>query len=186
MPYMHRHEHHLPMRPVSTRLFAALRGLLYASGFVLLWGWIVVSVRPLDSRLALSIPAWMQVPGLMIAALGGVLALACVVAFGVVGAGTPAPFDAPRTFVATGPYRYVRNPMYLGAAAVLIGVGLMLRSPSTLGVALCFVALAHAFVVLYEEPSLEHRFGQSYRQYKDVARRWLPRRPRRATRPGAR
>jgi protein-S-isoprenylcysteine O-methyltransferase Ste14 len=99
-----------------------------------------------------------------------------VAAFALVGKGTPAPFDPPRQFVAVGPYRWVRNPMYLGAVAVICGAGLWLRSIAALGVALLFVLLAHAFVLLYEEPSLEHRFGESYLRYKEAVGRWLPRR----------
>ena len=76
--------------------------------------------------------------------------------------------------MAVGPYRYVRNPMYLGAAAILVGVGLMLRSPAAAGVAFFLLALAHAFVMLYEEPNLETRFGESYRRYKGSVNRWLP------------
>ena len=110
------------------RAFAAVRGLLYATGFVALWWWVVASVRPLDSRFTLELPAWLRVPGLILAALGVVLALSCIAAFALVGKGTPAPFDPPREFVAVGPYRWVRNPMYLGAVAVICGAGLYLRS----------------------------------------------------------
>ncbi len=159
------------------RLFAAVRGLVYASGFVLLWWWVVASVRPLDARMALSVSEWVQVPGLVIAIFGAAVALWCIGTFALVGRGTPAPFDAPREFVAVGPYRYVRNPMYLGAAAVILGAGLMHRSPSAVAVALFFVALAHVFVRLYEEPTLEQRFGESYLRYKTSVNRWLPRSP---------
>ena len=162
---------------MAIRLFAAVRGLVYASGFVLLWWWVVALVRPLDARMVLSISEWVQVPGLVIAIFGAAVALWCIGAFALVGRGTPAPFDPPREFVAVGPYRYVRNPMYLGAAAVILGAGLMLRSPSAVAVALFFVALAHVFVRLYEEPTLEQRFGESYLRYKTSVNRWLPRSP---------
>jgi len=45
----------------------------------------------------------------------------CVIIFASRGRGTLAPWDAPRRFVAVGPYRRVRNPMYLGAGSVLLG-----------------------------------------------------------------
>jgi protein-S-isoprenylcysteine O-methyltransferase Ste14 len=67
--------------------------------------------------------------------------------------------------------------MYLGAVAIIVGAGLMLRSPSAVAVALFFVALAHVFVLLYEEPTLEQRFGESYLRYKTSVNRWLPRSP---------
>jgi len=163
---------------MTRRLLATLHGLCYAACFVLLWWWVVVSVRPLDPHLSFAIPAWAWWPGVVLAALGGLLAVACVAAFAWVGVGTPAPFDAPREFVAVGPYRWLRNPMYLGAMMVIAGAGLMLRSPSALAVTLVLFLLAHLFVVLYEEPTLERRFGDAYRRYNATVNRWLPRRPR--------
>src|SRR5262245_475442 len=100
---------------MANRLFAAIRGLVYASGFVLVWWWVVTIARPMDARISFSIPDWLRVPGVVLVVLGLALALWCVGAFAVFGRGTPAPFDAPREFVAAGPYRYVRNPMYVGA-----------------------------------------------------------------------
>ena len=52
--------------------------------------------------------------------------------FVVRGRGTPAVFDAPREFVVVGPYKYVRNPMYIGALTLLIGFGLYQHSISIL------------------------------------------------------
>lgn len=159
------------------RLFAVIRGLLYATAFVYLWWWIVTSARGLDHRVPVTFPAWSAAVGLVLAITGGAVALACVLAFGLFGRGTPAPFDAPREFVARGPYRFVRNPMYLGAAGVIAGAGLMIGSPSATGVAIVFLLLAHLFVLFYEEPALEERFGESYRRYRSSVGRWLPRRP---------
>lgn len=157
-----------------TRLFASLRGLFYAGCFVALWWWVVTRARSWDSRFSFTIPDWLRIPGMILVIVGACIALACVAMFALVGKGTPAPFDAPREFVAVGPYQYVRNPMYLGALSVIIGAGLMIRSPAALGVALVFVFLAHLFVLVYEEPHLEDKFGQSYTQYKETVNRWLP------------
>ena len=62
-----------------------------------------------------------QIGGLVLLALGGALALWCILTFVVVGKGTPAPFDPPRQLVVRGPYRFVRNPMYIGAGFALLG-----------------------------------------------------------------
>lgn len=158
-----------------TRLFAAIRGTIYATGFVVVWWWLVALMRPLDVRFGFSIPVWLRIPGIIVASFGALIALWCISAFAFFGKGTPAPFDAPREFVAVGPYKYVRNPMYLGAVAVIIGAGLIMQSPSALGVAIFFVLLAHIFVLVYEEPTLEHKFGNSYLEYKTRIHRWLPR-----------
>ena len=157
-----------------TRVFAALRGMIYASGFVVVWWWVVAFMRPLDARFGFSIPDWLRVPGIIISILGALIALSCISVFAFFGKGTPAPFDAPREFVAVGPYKYVRNPMYLGALLLIIGVAFIMRSPSALAVAVFFALLAHIFVLIYEEPTLEHKFGRSYIEYKKSVRRWLP------------
>ena len=109
---------------------------------------------------------------------GGLLVLSCVGWFVVVGRGTPAPFDPPRSFVPGGPYRWVRNPMYLGALLVLVGFGLWHASGSMVLLALPALALAHLFVVLYEEPTLRRRFGQPYVAYLARVNRWVPKPPR--------
>ncbi len=108
---------------------------------------------------------------------GAVIVLACLASFILRGRGTPAPFDPPVTFVPSGPYRYVRNPMYIGAALVLAGYGLWERSAAIALFALVFFLVFHLFVVLVEEPGLERRFGESYRAYRRAVRRWLPRPP---------
>jgi protein-S-isoprenylcysteine O-methyltransferase Ste14 len=159
------------------RFLAMIRGLLYAVGFVALWWWVIRSVRPLDARIPFSIPEWFWMPGFVIVVFGAAILLWCVGTFALVGKGTPAPFDAPREFVAAGPYLYVRNPMYLGAVIVIIGAALVLQSVSALLVAVVFILLAHAFVLHYEEPTLEERFGKGYLQYKTLVNRWLPRLP---------
>ena len=76
--------------------------------------------------------------------------------------------------MATGPYRYTRNPMYVGGVCTLFGAGLIVGSPSIIVLSLLFFAAAHLFVVFQEEPSLARRFGESYAQYRQQVNRWLP------------
>ncbi len=157
--------------------FVAVRAVLYGVGFVLLWGWAASGVRRYDARLGIGIsPSWRPV-GMLLIVAGGVLVVACVASFVFRGQGTPAPFDPPRAFVPSGPYRYVRNPMYIGAALLLAGYGLWERSPAVAMFTLAFLLIFHLFVVLVEEPGLESRFGESYLAYKRKVHRWLPRRP---------
>lgn len=158
-------------------LFITLRAILYMTGFVLLWGWISLGLRVYDRRLTFQLPAWTFPLGIVLMAMGTVVGIACAAAFIVHGRGTPAPFDAPRDFVAVGPYRLVRNPMYLGGLVVLAGFGLVMRSLSILLFSLPWMALAHLFVILYEEPTLRNKFGASYEEYCRTVRRWIPRFP---------
>ena len=105
------------------------------------------------------------------------ITISCFVNFFLVGKGTPAPFDAPRHLVVSGPYRYVRNPMYLGAGLVLVGCGILFAQFSgvLVGYALGIVVLVNLFVFLYEEPTLRHKFGAEYEEYCRNVRRWIPR-----------
>ncbi len=102
------------------------------------------------------------------------LYLWCIWLFASVGRGTPLPLDAPRRFVAVGPYRWVRNPIYISALLVVIGEAwLFLSLPLLLysaAMAICF----HLFVIAYEEPTLRRRFGESYEHYCRTVNRWTP------------
>lgn len=159
------------------RTFAALRSLLYGSVFLGLWGWLALQTRPFDRAMGTALPSGATIAGYALMLLGGLLVVACVASFVGAGRGTPAPFDPPRVFVAVGPYRWVRNPMYLGGFALLLGFGLWHRSVAMAAFAGLFVTLAHLFVVLYEEPSLLERFGEVYGEYSESVNRWVPRSP---------
>jgi protein-S-isoprenylcysteine O-methyltransferase Ste14 len=156
-------------------LFTALRALLYGSGFVLLWAWVALGLDAYDQSFGVVLPLWTEFPGVILMFAGGVLAILCIGVFVVYGKGTAAPFDPPREFVAVGPYRYVRNPMYIGGWIVLIGFGLYQHSISILIFSLAWILLAHIFVIFAEERWLEERFGDGYIQYKKSVRRWIPR-----------
>ena len=68
----------------------------------------------------------------------------------------------------------VRNPIYIGQVAVLVGLGLYLRSVSILVFALLWFVLLHLFVLYLEEPNLRKKFGATYEGYCQAVRRWIP------------
>ena len=103
-----------------------------------------------------------QVLGMVVGAAGSAVALWCIFTFATVGRGTPAPFDPPRRLVIRGPYRFVRNPMYIGAGLALAGAALFYGSLPLLGYTVLFFLATHLFVVVYEEPALRRTFGQEY------------------------
>lgn len=108
---------------------------------------------------------------------GAAIYLWCAWDFAVKGLGTPAPIDAPRVLVVKGLYRFTRNPMYVGVAAMIAGQAGYCRSAS-IGIYLLIVLLAfHTFVRLYEEPTLRRLFGEQYEGYCRTVPRWLPRLP---------
>jgi protein-S-isoprenylcysteine O-methyltransferase Ste14 len=107
--------------------------------------------------------------------LGGVLYAWCVWDFATVGRGTPAVFDAPKQLVVRGPYRQVRNPMYLSILMLILGWAVMFQFLALCWYALCLGLAFHLFVVLYEEPRLGRRFGTEYPEYCAKVDRWWPR-----------
>ena len=155
-------------------LFAGLRALVYVTFFFWFWAWLALSVRQYDEWFRVEWPTWPRAVALVIMAVGAALALTCVGLFAARGRGTPAPFDPPREFVAVGPYKYVRNPMYIGALILLTGYGLWHRSVSMLLFPLLALLAVHLFVVFYEEPNLKRIFGESYLEYRRSVHRWLP------------
>ena len=139
--------------------------LIYVPARLLSWSGIV---RP---------PAigWQQIAGMVIGTVGAAIALCCIFTFAFIGRGTPAPFDPPRRLVIRGPYRFVRNPMYVGAGLALAGAALFYQSWLLLGYAGLFFLVTHLFVVFYEEPTLRRSFEQEYEAYCRQVRRWWPR-----------
>lgn len=87
---------------------------------------------------------------------------------------TPAvPWQAARFLVLAGPYRFTRNPMYLGFLLAQAGVGVLRDNPWDLVLLVPSWALLHWGVVLREERYLRKRFGASYEQLLASTRRWL-------------
>jgi protein-S-isoprenylcysteine O-methyltransferase Ste14 len=78
--------------------------------------------------------------------------------------------------VVEGPYRYVRNPMYLAVVAVIAGQALLLGQPGLLGYAAVVGGATAAFAHGYEEPTLSRQFGSEYEAYRRAVPAWWPRR----------
>lgn len=118
--------------------------------------------------------AWLAVSFI---AGGAVLYCVCLTNFAIVGRGTPGPWDAPRRLVAVGPYRWVRNPIYIAALLVVVGEAWLFISPSLLLYAGAMAIFCHLFVIGYEEPTLRRSFGETYAEYIRTVPRWVPRPP---------
>ena len=120
--------------------------------------------------------AWAAVPVIV---AGTALYLWCVWNFATVGRGTPGLWDAPSRVVAAGPYRWVRNPIYLAALLIVAGEAWLFMSLPLLAYAGTMAVFFHLFVTAYEEPILRRRFGSAYVGYRRIVGRWIPRPPRR-------
>jgi protein-S-isoprenylcysteine O-methyltransferase Ste14 len=152
-----------------------LRSIVYASAFLGCWFWLAQALRPLDRWAGAPLPGWMEVPGVVLMAAGAALMLWCIGFFIARGRGTPALFDAPRRLVRGGPYRIVRNPMYVGGLTLLAGFGAYERSPSVLVLCVAAAFGMNLLVRLHEEPRLRRLFDGDYEAYCHDVPRWRPR-----------
>ena len=119
--------------------------------------------------------AWEAIP---VIAAGTALYVWCAWNFAVVGRGTPGPWDAPRHVVAAGPYRWVRNPIYVAALVIVLGEAWLFMSLPLLAYAGAMAVFFHLFVTGYEERTLRHRFSSTYPEYRRTVPRWIPHPPR--------
>ena len=95
--------------------------------------------------------------------------------FAILGHGTPAPTNPTRSLIISGYYHHVRNPMYVAVAAAIFGQGILFGSEPVLAYGALFLVVCHAFVVLYEEPTLAKSFPEAFRAYRVNVPRWIPR-----------
>ena len=133
----------------------------------LVGGWGAGRVLPLP--LGVEGLFWPLVTGVFVPAALGSSALFTFRRHGT----THEPHGTPSALVATGPYRFTRNPMYLALATLLAWFGLVLDSAWLLGLVPVLVLLLDRFVIPREESRLRGIFGEAYDAYSRRVRRWL-------------
>lgn len=151
----------------------ALRSLLFliiAPGMVA--GYIPLALMRRGSQIEMGIFSYLAFPFWLI---GSVILLWSFWNFLIQGRGTPAPIDPPKELVASGFYRYVRNPMYVGVLAIILGHFLWFGYGNLLIYAVVVFIGFNAFVTYYEEPTLKRNFGAAYEDYLKRVPRWIPR-----------
>ena len=116
-------------------------------------------------------PTWI---GGFVFLIGAAIYFRCAWEFAVRGLGTPAPIAPTKFLVTTALHRYVRNPMYIGVAMAIVGESAIFRSVHVAEYAAVMLLIAHIFVILYEEPTLQRQFGESYEEYRRTVPRWIP------------
>jgi protein-S-isoprenylcysteine O-methyltransferase Ste14 len=79
----------------------------------------------------------------------------------------------PTKFVTEGPFKFTRNPTYLGMVLTLFGISILTGSISTFIVPIIFWALVNRGVIPLEEKNMEKKFGKKYLNYKKKVRRWI-------------
>jgi protein-S-isoprenylcysteine O-methyltransferase Ste14 len=121
-------------------------------------------------------PVLVRAIGVALIAVGGIVLVWGFVRFATEGVGVPVPTEpTSRQLTIGGPYRYLRNPLYLAIALAITGQGLLLSRPVLLVYAAVLLAAFVAFVHWYEEPSLARRFGDQYQTYRNQVPGWWPR-----------
>lgn len=166
------------------RIPLAIRGVVYYFAFL---AFILILLPWLANRAGGFLPAafhfdigWAKIVGWVVFAVCLLLYTTASVTLMRWGRGAYVEFDPPKEFVAVGPFRWCRNPIAACVVGMVLGEALAFSST---GIALFFLIglpLAHMQVVLVEEPLLEKRFGQTYRDYRARVPRWIPRWPREA------
>lgn len=143
--------------------------LIYVTGF-LLGVWLHMATP------AVRLPDWVGVPGILIGFLGLVFGFCAIGTFWLRKTAV-LPHQPATTVVCQGPFRFCRNPMYLGLAAVYLGLDLFFRLVwPLLFLPACMFAIQR-FVIRSEEAYLERAFGEEYRDYCRRVGRWFPKRP---------
>lgn len=86
---------------------------------------------------------------------------------------TTHPRKKPSKLVATGPYSWSRNPIYLGLLLVSLGTALLFANVLAFVGPIIFFGFASTFIIPFEESMLTKGFGKSYASYKKKIRRWV-------------
>lgn len=86
---------------------------------------------------------------------------------------TVSPYGSPTALVTSGPFRISRNPMYLGMAAILLGIAILLGTLVMFAFPVIFVMIIETQLIPDEERKLETTFGEQYKAYKNSVRQWI-------------
>ena len=86
---------------------------------------------------------------------------------------TVKPFERATTLMVEGPFRFTRNPMYLGMSLILAGLAVVLGSLTTFAVPVAFFVAMEVAFIRHEQKALEEAFGQEFLDYRQRVRRWL-------------
>ena len=110
--------------------------------------------------------------GAVVAAMGFLIALSGARLFGRVGTNIRT-FNEPGVLVTDGPFRWSRNPMYLGFVLLLLGAAMLLGTATPFLAVALFAIVADRWYIAFEERAMQAKFGADYAAYMLRTRRWL-------------
>lgn len=129
----------------------------------------------LDRFWPFQLPSALMIIGWPLVAVGSTLILFAAVTLARYIGSTGAPGDPTKELVTIGPYRWVRNPIYLGDGFIILGLALLMRSPSLIVTCIIYPFMIDVYVRKVEEPATESRFNEEYDKYKQQVPHWFPR-----------
>jgi protein-S-isoprenylcysteine O-methyltransferase Ste14 len=113
-----------------------------------------------------------RIVGIVVVAVGVSIMLSALALFRRLGTQV-APWEPTTKLAVDGPYRFTRNPMYLGMAFILAGLGLIGNTVWPILAMVPAIIIIRTQVIAREERYLERKFGDEYRAFKTRVRRWL-------------
>lgn len=126
-----------------------------------------------------SYPLAVRLLGVVLIAAGGIVVAWAFAQSATEGVGIPVPGEPNSRRLSTGgPFRYVRNPLYVGSVTIMTGEAVLLSRPGLLIHAAAFLAITLALAHWYEDPALARRFGAEFEAYRKRVPGWFPRLPR--------
>ncbi|MEI7501397.1 MAG: isoprenylcysteine carboxylmethyltransferase family protein, partial [Bacteroidota bacterium] len=134
----------------------------------------LMSVVNIKSQEGFGLPG-VKIVGIILMWSGTALAIWCIILILIFGRATPLVTSAPKKIIARNIYGQVRHPMMWSLIIIVLGEVL------TYGQFILFIWLIamsriiYIIVINYEEPQLEHRFGESWKEYCHQVPRWFPR-----------
>ncbi len=121
----------------------------------------------------ISLPNFLEWFSILFFLLGLSLLIWSISIFSIYSEGTISPIDPSNKLVLQGPYKYSRNPMYLGVLMCLISEAIYFSSTALFLYTLSMFLLFHTFIIFHEEPRQKKIFGKPFEKYLDSVNRWI-------------
>ena len=83
------------------------------------------------------------------------------------------PDGTPEVLISSGPFKFSRNPIYLGMLTVLVGVAFLMSSLSAIIIAFVFGIIINFTWIAHEEKKLHELFSEDWENYSSKVRRWI-------------
>ena len=128
----------------------------------------------LDRLFPFLLPEFMMLFAWPLISFGALIIIWAVIALFRLSGASGAPGDPTRKLVTTGPYAWIRNPIYAGDVIIILGLAFLTRSPSMFIYAWLFGFGMNVYVRFIEEPATANRLGEAYLKYKENVPRWFP------------